>query len=450
MAFLVAENNLSDLTNVSTARGNLGLGTIATQSAASVAVTGGTIDGTVIGGTTRAPGTYTTIESVAGPGPIMTHDPTATAGAGGYQYRLAYSFGEYTNGPAGVTNYTDDVWVLGFNVGNTPGTRLDNTKPSVYFQWDSKVYTQGQFMSQFWLRTIDTAGGQRYPLIFNFPHPGGTGAGSELLMDYITFTPYSGGSSDAVKIDALNKLVQLIDGTQLSVDTNNVPIAVQLGGDGAARTLPYIDSGSTLRTATPMTVVAPRAGAGALYPGQFVTLQPTSVSSGDIILAQIAPAVTGSLYSQNMVAAPSLGFTAQLVNTDATHTTAYARHNIATNGDSGGDPFISFQVLGSTDWAIGIDNSDSDKFKVSRATALGTNDKLTLDDSGNLSAGGVIRPGSFTVAALPAPSAVGVGAIAYGFNGRKSGEGSGAGTGIPVWCDGTNWRTFYDNTIAMA
>jgi len=35
-------------------------------------------------------------------------------------------------------------------------------------------------------------------------------------------------------------------------------------------------------------------------------------------------------------------------------------------------------------------------------------------------------------------------------NGRKSGEGAGAGTGIPVYYDGTNLRTYYDNTVAAA
>jgi hypothetical protein len=49
---LAKASNLSDLTNVTTARANLGLGTLATQNASGVSITGGTIDGVTIDGGT--------------------------------------------------------------------------------------------------------------------------------------------------------------------------------------------------------------------------------------------------------------------------------------------------------------------------------------------------------------------------------------------------------------
>lgn len=42
--------------------------------------------------------------------------------------------------------------------------------------------------------------------------------------------------------------------------------------------------------------------------------------------------------------------------------------NIATSATTAGDPTIQFQVVGGTSWSIGVDNSDSDKFKLKNST----------------------------------------------------------------------------------
>jgi len=60
---------------------------------------------------------------------------------------------------------------------------------------------------------------------------------------------------------------------------------------------------------------------------------------------------------------------------------------LTLSNTSTGDPVINLQVAdGTNTFTIGIDNSDSDKFKIS-TTALGTNDRFVIDSSGNVSIG---------------------------------------------------------------
>ena len=60
---LSVANGGTAATTASGARTNLGLGTIATQDASNVAITGGAINGTAIGGTTAAAGAFTTVST---------------------------------------------------------------------------------------------------------------------------------------------------------------------------------------------------------------------------------------------------------------------------------------------------------------------------------------------------------------------------------------------------
>jgi hypothetical protein len=55
---------------------------------------------------------------------------------------------------------------------------------------------------------------------------------------------------------------------------------------------------------------------------------------------------------------------------------------------------------------------------------------------------------SFTVANLPASPPAG--SIAYASNGRKTGEGAGAGTGIPCYFSSSNWRRYSDDSVVAA
>jgi hypothetical protein len=75
------------------------------------------------------------------------------------------------------------------------------------------------------------------------------------------------------------------------------------------------------------------------------------------------------------------------------------------DGDAGTDPLAIFHNAGSNEDAsislindaqtitLGVDGSDSDKFKISDNTALGTNDRLTMDTSGNITLSGNLTLG---------------------------------------------------------
>ena len=80
-------------------------------------------------------------------------------------------------------------------------------------------------------------------------------------------------------------------------------------------------------------------------------------------------------------------------------TTATSNSVIAlrTNGATGGDPFISWDINGVLGWSAGIDNSDADKFKISKSwSSIDTNTYFTIDTSGNSSFAGTITATNFS------------------------------------------------------
>lgn len=65
-----------------------------------------------------------------------------------------------------------------------------------------------------------------------------------------------------------------------------------------------------------------------------------------------------------------------------------ARMRCQVAGSTANDPFFLFEISGVQSWAVGVDNSDSDKFKIARSSTLGTNDVVTLKTDNNIDLAG--------------------------------------------------------------
>ncbi len=55
---------------------------------------------------------------------------------------------------------------------------------------------------------------------------------------------------------------------------------------------------------------------------------------------------------------------------------------VLIEGEGGADPYINFLANNTQHWSMGIDDSDSDSFKISEHSALGTNDYIVVNTSG--------------------------------------------------------------------
>jgi hypothetical protein len=98
-------------------------------------------------------------------------------------------------------------------------------------------------------------------------------------------------------------------------------------------------------------------------------------------------AITGIYSTINAIVSATGSVNTTFGNGNTTSTGAHSRLDMYVGGSGGGDPKITYTVSGVLNWCIGVDNSDSDKFKISNSDSPGTNDYLTIDTSGNVGIG---------------------------------------------------------------
>ncbi len=90
-------------------------------------------------------------------------------------------------------------------------------------------------------------------------------------------------------------------------------------------------------------------------------------------------------------------------------------------GEGGADPYINFLANNAQHWSLGIDDSDSDKFKLSEHSALGTNDYFVVDTSGNV---GIGTASPWEKLSIPFNESLSFGSLAYPLNISRSSAGN--------------------------
>ncbi len=114
---------------------------------------------------------------------------------------------------------------------------------------------------------------------------------------------------------------------------------------------------------------------------------------------------------------------------------------------TGNDASLTFETGFSARALAGLLGSDGYQLKVSPDGATFFQVYVADQTTGNLAFKALIGTQSYTVGSLPTGFN---GALAFASNGRKIGEGSGAGTGVPVCFSNGSWRRFSDDSVVAA
>ena len=128
----------------------------------------------------------------------------------------------------------------------------------------------------------------------------------------------------------------------------------------------------------------------------------SSVSTGSFgagyIDNKLGIGTTSPTYDVDVLKSVSGGTVALRVMNSNTGANSAAMLYLGAFGASGtGDPYIYFND-DSNDWALGVDKSDSSKFKLSDYSSIGSNDRLVIDTSGKVGIGTSVPTKTLTVA----------------------------------------------------
>ncbi len=211
----------------------------------------------------------------------------------------------------------------------------------------------------------------------------------------LSFTSATGAAGAATK--ALDNLASVAINTSLLPASNNAidlgsstPLTFRAGYFGTSVNIISTTNQLVLGTTRTATITAPTPATSSR-----VYTFPDMAADYSVVATEGAQTINGAKTLSGELKITALDNTALLVtaansgstqgvfvvNTSNT-ASSDAWYYVRTGGTSAGDPMVVFNISGSTAWAVGIDNSDSDKFKISQDSALGATDYLTITTGG--------------------------------------------------------------------
>lgn len=284
-------------------------------------------------------------------------------------------------GSGGETFYKEENF-FGINIGDASGTRQSTSQCASEIALSLKAWNGTYYHTLYRYSYVDETGTVRIPF-----HITGSYDAANIIAQYqcsrVNYMSLD-GNTVALNFQTGNSSASLFLGSfayvsQFTAAYNNSAVVRQRNAANSAYlNLPYIDAGNVCKVEQPFYAVGGRPAAGATYTNSFATFQMTAANSGDFLFYVLGPTFTGSL-NVEYSAAPTTRFNWGFYNNSA-NSTAHARFEIRTINGSGGDPSTLYNINGLATFAVGIDNSDSDRFKISCSGDLGTNDRFVIDN----------------------------------------------------------------------
>lgn len=105
------------------------------------------------------------------------------------------------------------------------------------------------------------------------------------------------------------------------------------------------------------------------------------INNGNVGIGTSTPATTLHIENGNSFGSDPSNTTSPslyIYNNSTTSTTAHASALIRSNGNGGGNPYLSFDIAGVRGYSMGIDNSDGDKFKIQNSWNFSSTPIITI------------------------------------------------------------------------